>query len=134
MGPWPKELDKEIDQQRAAIHRSTVRPLEEFLAKEDYGPGLRSLGVIPMIFRPDIKLYNERTLYRAKKGEADYRLKIDYDKYVHTDEVGKRSLIIKNLLQAIRMIAVKAKKNKVEFDAERLEKDIRKFLDYKDEV
>ena len=134
MGPWPEELDKEIDRQILAIHHNTEKPLEEFLKDKDYGTGLKSLYLIPMIFRPDIKLYNERMLYRAKKGEADYRLKIDYDKYIHADEAGKRSLIIKNLLLAIRLIAIKAKKNKMEFDSEKMEKDIRDFLDFKDDV
>lgn len=134
MGPWPEELSKEIERQILVIHHSTEKPLEEFLAKKDYGPGLKDLGIIPIIFRPDVRLYNERTLYRVKKGDADYRLKIDYDKFVHADEKGKRALIIKNILQAIRMIGERAKKNKVEFDSEKMERDIREFLDFHEEL
>lgn len=80
-----------------------------------------------MILRPDIKLYEERTLYKAKEGSADYRLKIDYDAFVQADEQEKRRLIIENILQCVRLLGEKTKKQKTDFDAQRLENDIIEF-------
>lgn len=134
MGPWPKGLDEVIDKERLSIRHTTLKPLEEFLKDKDYGPGLVDLGLIHMIFRPDIKLYNERMKYDAKKGDADYRLKINYDDFVHADESGKRSLLIKNLLSAIRMIGEKTKHDKAVFDSEQMEYDIREFLNFCEEI
>ena len=128
MGPWPKGINNQINQQLLLIRHSTEKPLEEFLKNKDYGPGLKHLGLIPMIFRPDVKLYKERRKYSAENGDADYRLKIDYNVFVNSNESEKRSLLIKNLLQAVRDIGERAKENKATFDAREMEKDIREFL------
>ncbi len=133
MGPWPKELDDLISKQRLTIQHNTVKPLEKFLLEKNYGPGLKDLGIIMMILHPDYQLYKERTLYRAKESSADYRLKIDYDAFVSADEAGKRRLMIENILQCVRLLGIKTKKQKTKFDAERLEKDIIEFTGYKNE-
>lgn len=135
MGPWPKELDKEIEQQKLSIRRTTTKPLEEYLKSHDYGEGLKDLGVIPMCFKPGwMTHYKERKLYNSKNGDADFRLNIDYDSFINADEQGKRKLLIINILQAIRLIGIEAKKAGAEFDAKKMEQDIRDFLHFKVEV
>ncbi len=131
MGPWPEKLGTEIEKQLRQIHNKDFTPLKNLLLNKDYGSGLKDLGVIPMIMQPDIKLYKERTLYRAKQASADYRLKIDYDAFINADEVGKKKLMIENILQCVRLLGIKTKKQKTDFDAEKLEQDIIKFTNYK---
>lgn len=126
-GPWPEEKKHEIHSQILSIHNNSLTPLEKFLVNKDYGSSLKTLYIIQMILRPDIKLYEERTLYKAKEGSADYRLKIDYDAFVQADEQEKRRLIIENILQCVRLLGEKTKKQKTDFDAQRLENDIIEF-------
>jgi len=133
-GPWPEGLDQDIEEQQRSIRRRAIKPLEEYLGGRDYGSDLKTLGVIPMIFRPDIKLYNERQLLRPGERRADYRLKIDYDDFVNASEEGKEKLILRNIIQCVRLVGDKMKKKRLEFDARKMEQEIRDFAKFHDPV
>jgi hypothetical protein len=130
-GIFPEDKLVEIEKSLDSIQSSVFTPLEDFLENRNYGSGLTNLYVIQMIIRPDIEFLKERTLYRAKQASADYRLKIDYEAFVKADEAGKKKLMIENILQCVRLLGIKTKKQKTEFDAEKLERDIREFTKYK---
>jgi hypothetical protein len=65
--------------------------------------------------------FAERKLIKRKSREADIRLQIDYDRFLSADKEMRRKLIIKNIIDSIRVVGQKAKKD---FNGERLEKDI----------
>jgi|SRR5882724_9637975 len=134
MGPWPEGLGQDIEQQQRSIRRRAIKPLEEYLADRDYGSDLKTLYVIPMTFRPDIELYNERKLFRPGKKDADYRLKIDYDDFVNASEEGKEKLILQNIIQCVRLVGDKMKKKRLEFDAQKMEREIRDFVQFHEPV
>lgn len=95
------------------------------LEVHDYGSTIKDIGVIPIIMSlsPELEeqgFFRERKLVKRKCGEADYRLKIDYDKFVNSSDEVRTLLIVKNVIASIRDIGRKVK----DFDAERFEKDI----------
>ena len=49
-------------------------------------------------------------------------MKINHDTFLHADEEKKRRLLLKNIIDAIRYLKEKIKKE--HFDADRLERDI----------
>src|SRR5579885_3625782 len=134
MGPWPEGLGQDIEAEQLSIRHRAIKPLEEYLAGRDYGSGLKTLYVIPMTFPPGFKFYNERRLLRPGKKEADYRLKIDYQSFVNANEERKEKLLLKNIIQCVRLVGAKMKKRKLEFDSEKMEREIREFLQFFDTV
>lgn len=69
-----------------------------------YGSEFESIGIISMILSPRFDVYKERTLIRFKERWADIRLKIDYKQYQESDDKVKRILLIKNIIDSIRII------------------------------
>lgn len=94
----------------------------KILEINDYGD-IDDIGIIPVIMSPEFDLpgfFGERKLVKRKSREADYRLRINYCKYIATDDVGKTMLIIKNVIDSIRDIGRKVKG----FNASKFEEDI----------
>lgn len=98
----------------------------KLLEKNDYGSSVVHIGIIPIVVNISHELekagfFKERILYKAKIKEADIRLRIDHDKFFDADYEGKRLLIIKNIIESVRALKGKVKKD---FSGEMLENDI----------
>jgi hypothetical protein len=112
--------------------RKEIEPLIiDLLKSHDYGNSVKDLAVIPIIMtaQPELErdgFFKERVLFKKKVGEADCRLKIDYEDFMTADFTTKRNLIISNIVQSIREIAKKAKED---FAYEQLEQDILRLMD-----
>ena len=120
----------EIDVLVADHWRRVAYPMEkqlnEALGERDYGPALKEIGLIPMIFRPEWRgMYRERRLFRRKEAVADYRTWIEFDDYMKADDPKRERLVARNLLDAIRDLSRKAGKA---FRADDLCDDVLKTL------
>lgn len=96
------------------------------LEVNDYGNAVQNLGIIPIIVKvvPEFEsagFHKERKLYKKKTKDADYRLRIDYESFLNANYEKKKLLIIKNVVDCIRLLGKKVKKD---FAAERLENDV----------
>jgi len=118
--------------------RRVTRPVEkkiqtEILDKNNYGDALNGLGIIPVIYSKDMLKtaedggtpIKERKLYMPSKKDSDYRLFIDHDKFVNTDDKGKEKLILENIIKCVQLLGEKIKQG---FDAKKLETDIRELF------
>lgn len=97
-----------------------LKPLEQ----KDYGTEIVDIGIIPIILPPEFEetgSLKERKLIKWKTYEADYRLRIDYFTFLNSDDKVKRLLLIKNIIDCIRSIGKKAKKD---FYGLKLENDV----------
>jgi len=106
------------------------------LESNEYGTEIDSLGIIPIIVNltPDLEnagFFKERMLFSHKKKEADYRLRIDYNRFINSDNRMKKLLIIKNIIDSIRLLGKKAKKD---FNAKKLEDDILMLFEVRKET
>jgi hypothetical protein len=100
------------------------------MEKNNYGDAVDLISVIPTVFSNEIfesLPYKERKIFSPKKKEAEFRLRIDYNKYVCSNDIEKSGLILDNIIQSIRLLNQKVKKD---FDGEKLEKDIRELFNY----
>jgi hypothetical protein len=100
--------------------RFTIKILND----KNYGTALVDIGIIPIIMSQellDAGFFKERRLLKRKEKSADYRLKIDYEKFMNGDDETRRLLIIQNIIDSIRDLGRKLKKD---FDAQSLENDI----------
>lgn len=117
------EIQADVYEDFAMIQHN-IELLVRTLEVNDYGSEVKEIGIIPILMNQKGEsaeyMRKERRLLN-KNGEADYRLFIDYEKFLVGDYSIKRLLIIKNLLECIRQIGVKVKKG---FDAQKLENDI----------
>lgn len=102
---------------------------ENVLDKHDYGESIKDLAITPNIMSDPVFLGKERKLVKHKDKSADIRLKIDHTSFANGTEEQREKLLLKNIIQSIRVVGEKVKKG---FDAERLEADIRKEFDYYD--
>lgn len=110
------------------------KKLTEKLSMSNYGGALNHISIIPSIFPNKFYLENpdhkERKLIKWKSKTADIRLRIDFDKWVESDDKGKEKLFCDNVIRSIQVIQSKVKEG---FDAKKLESDIRKELNYEEE-
>lgn len=100
----------------------------------DYGGNINEISIIPIIIKnisvlEENNLLKERRLVKKITGEADYRIKIDYEKFNNSEVENKKILILKNIIEAINDIGRKVE----EFDNEKLEKDILDLFEIKKE-
>lgn len=124
------EIDIEVDGAFSEISKEIETKLGS-LKDKNYGSELQSIGIIPIIVNlsPEYEeagFFKERMLFKRKQKDADYRLRINFEKFVSGDHNTKRLLLIKNIIDSIRSLGIKAKKD---FDAITLEKDILNLLD-----
>jgi Immunity protein 44 len=102
------------------------------LKKNDYGEAIATLGIIPTIY-PQWMLDKQKSVGREIKerrllrhGDADYRLFINHDAFVTGTLEERRKLLQQNVLTVVHEVGQRVKEG---FDAERLEKEIKKEFD-----
>lgn len=116
---------------------------EELLNINDYGDAIGEKGCIGIIitlyskkFLNDIVLqtgkeFKERRMYMRKDKDSDIRLRIDYEKYLVSDEATREKLILKNIVESILALDEQVKKHKdVTFKGEQLAKDICELFNF----
>jgi len=124
------ESDSGIDE----MFHPLIMPLEKriqaaILDKNDYGNAIEVLGIIPNLINDPVFLAKERKLVKHKDRSTDIRLKINYEKFKNGTNKDRETLLLKNIIQSIRIVGERVK----DFDGKRLEADIRKEFDYNEE-
>lgn len=122
------EIDDTVGYSFSKIAFKDIGAKLKVLIDRSYGSEVTNIGIIPVIVRPSAiaaGFWKERRLFQRKQNSADYRLRIDFIKFLNSDNKTRRLLIIKNIIDSIRDLGRKAKKD---FDAKSLEKDILDIL------
>lgn len=101
--------------------------------ENNYGTEFRSIAIIPSCM--DDHFWNafgwkERKLIWRKKGEADIRLRMDYDRFIKESAYNKRLLFIDIIVKSIEVVQ---ERSKGDFEGERLIKDILLALNVSEE-
>jgi len=118
------ELDATIGNKYGVLAYAIESELNKALKDKNYGSAIENIGIIPVIITQELLnagFFKERRLFKRKEKSADYRLRINYEKFMSGNDVTRRLLIIKNIIVSIRDLGRKAKKD---FDAQSLENDI----------
>ena len=100
----------------------------ETLREKDYGDELKSIAIISIIVPTsfyDEGGYRERKLYKRKTKEADIRLRIDYNQFIHASEEERLNIYNNHIVQSIRTLQ---KKLGPDFDYSKLEEDVKQAL------
>ena len=90
----------------------------------DYGTEFKSIAIIPTCVNKqywEILGWKERKQIWRKKGEADFRLKLDYDQFMRESPENKRLLFIENIVRSLEIIQ---ERSKSDFKGEKLIEDI----------
>ena len=93
-----------------------------------YGDNLSSIGVISIIMRDkyfEHGGYKERAYYNSKKKEADVRLRLDYNKFIRSNDVERKEMYIEHILTCIQIAGKKAGNA---FDVDQLLFDVKNLL------
>ncbi|MBG9581110.1 dihydrolipoamide succinyltransferase [Bacillus thuringiensis] len=103
----------------------------EGLNSNDYGSEVEEIAIIPIVAKitpeyEDAGFFKERKLFKRKSKEADFRLRIDYETFLSADYATRKILIIRNIIQSIRILGEKAKSD---FNAIKLEQDVLQIFD-----
>jgi hypothetical protein len=107
------------------VHNEIERQIKNALEGTDYGSGVESFGIIPIIIKFDEQMekdgwFKERVLFQRKQKAADLRLRINYDKFVKGNEETRKLLLIDNIVKSIEAFSKRTK----DFKAEKLIQDI----------
>lgn len=91
---------------------------------ERYGHTFESIAIIPTCVSDSVWNalgWKERVLLRYKTREADVRLRINYERFIQSNDFEKREMFVDTIIKSIRMIEEKSKKK---FDGDILIDDI----------
>ncbi|MBJ8005813.1 MULTISPECIES: Imm44 family immunity protein [Bacillus cereus group] len=129
------ELEGDIAEEFINIISEIGNELEG-LNGNDYGSEVEKIAIIPIVVNitpeyEDAGFHKERKLFKRKSKGADFRLRIDYETFLLADDSGRKILIIKNIIQSIRILGKRAKSD---FNAIKLEQDILQVFDMKEEI
>ena len=116
------------------VHNEIERQIKNALEGNDYGSGVETFGIIPIIIKFDEQMekdgwFRERVLFQRKQKSADLRLRINYDKFVKGNDETKKLLLIDNIVKSIEAFSKRAKN----FKAEKLINDILQLFNIKKE-
>ncbi|MGG0300768.1 Imm44 family immunity protein [Bacillus albus] len=124
------ELEGDITEEFINIISEIGSELEG-LNSNDYGSEVEEIAIIPIVAKitpeyEDAGFFKERKLFKRKSKEADFRLRIDYETFLSADYAMRKILIIRNVIQSIRILGERAKSD---FNAVKLEQDILQVFD-----
>lgn len=91
---------------------------------DNYGSEFKSIAIIPSCVDDDFWIalgWKERIKISRKSGEADIRLRMDYDCFINENYEGKRDMFIRIIIQSIKILQMRSK---YDFKGEKLIEDI----------
>ena len=113
------------------LFKKVVPIVQRLVENNDYGAEFESIGIIPTIMSDRfLDGWKERRYISFIRKEADIRLFIDYNKYVHADDEGKILLYLKCIVDSIMVIE---KRKRSDFQGIKLISDILHALKVKKE-
>ena len=118
------QKDDLIPEKFGDLSQQICQKLNNALSNNTYGEAITVLFLAPMILQNEIEFFavkKERKLIKHKDKLADFRLRIDYQQFNHGSAVDREKLLLKNVVDSIRIIQQRLK-NK--FEGKELENDI----------
>lgn len=96
------------------------------LQTRDYGDEIEVMAFIPTLIKIDPEMEDEaaikdRVQYMPKNLEADLRLRVNHEKFMDSDEDGKKRMVLYLMLRSLRVLSKKVPGN---FKFRTLEEDI----------
>ena len=123
------KAEDKIDDKWSVASESVSEKLKVFLENRDYGSEVESIAIIPIVADPPEgyeQFCKERKLFKRKSKTCDFRLRVDYHSFRDGDDAHREKLLVKNVINSIRILDERAKKD---FDGKKLEADILKLFD-----
>ena len=124
-----KEVLNEEQLTQLNVARNYVENLlNHKLEHKSYDIPLDSWDCITVMMGP--RGFEERVMYSFKKKSMDFRLKINYEEFKCTDDLGRQKLIFEMMLRSLDLLKIKFEKvrpkldQKVYEELDRLKKDV----------
>ena len=123
------DFDKSLRESQNSIEKI----IKDLIENRSYGGAVKNFSVIPIVIKFDPKMekegwFEDRVLFKKKSGEADIRLRVDYERFVKGDDEIKKKLLIENVIRSIRELGKKIKDG---FDVVSFEADILRAFGYR---
>ncbi|MCX6740400.1 MAG: Imm44 family immunity protein [Candidatus Parcubacteria bacterium] len=117
--------------EKAREARIAVEPkIIDLVKNRTYSSIIHRIAIIPVIYSQELLIKfpaPERKYISHKNGFADFRLYVDYEKFINTSDDGRVKLLLKNIIDSIRIISARLKKD---IKGEELENDILSLFNY----
>ena len=88
------------------------REISKYVENKQYSNIVNTIGITPIIAPKDIieqGFFKQEKKCDIRYGFASVSLWIDYDEFLQSDLINKQIMIVKNILDSIKVIARKAK-------------------------
>lgn len=88
------------------------RKISKYVENKQYSNIVNTIGITPIIAPKDIieqGFFKQEKKCDIRYGFASVSLWIDYDEFLQSDLINKQIMIVKNILDSIKVIARKAK-------------------------
>lgn len=103
---------------------SLSKQISNSVQKKQYSDVINTIGIVPIIAPQELLdegMWKEKVHVSKPYQFADVQLCINYDEFINANNEVKRELYIKNILNSIRAVGKKLRKN---FEAEEMINDI----------
>ncbi len=109
------------------VARNTIEAvLNQHVEGKDYGEGLKEWAYIAIILKPGFdEYYLEIKRYRKKKREVEFRLKINYKKFLKGNSKTHLKMVAESVLRSFDLMR---QMNIKDCDLERLTNDVKQCL------
>lgn len=88
--------------------------VNNIITNQNYGSVVSEIFICPIIVKITKEYeaagwHMERKLWKRKSRTMDFRLKIDYESFLSSSDSDRDMLILKNLIDSVRILAIRAK-------------------------
>jgi len=112
------------------INRTVDSDLKKFFLSKNYGKDVEVWGFLPIIMPQSVYdngFFNEIKKYKAKKKDVEFRLHIDFDKFVKASNQEALEMVMLKLIESIDIAQREFTKIK-DFDFERFKSELTEFV------
>lgn len=112
--------------------RKTIDSLLDIIRKKNYGSALTDIGIFSIVMKEemyDSGGYPERKYYSRVNGDADIRLRLNYNMFCNAKPEDRVEIYKRHILKAFVIAATKAKAADYSFEKEALINDVEQLLE-----
>lgn len=102
------EVDADVADAYQSARRKIVASVNDRLQRVDFAAGCKELAVIAIICHDCDPEYKEIVKYHRGRGVAEFRLKIDYQSFLDSNEDDRTKLVLDMLLRALDLMPLNA--------------------------
>jgi rubrerythrin len=99
------EIQSDVSNAYDTCRRNVERIFNEYFREKFYGDGLVKIFYLAIIREVEVEGYKEVKRYHKKDCDAEFRLRISHDEFLHANEKEQLKMVTDSVMRAIKLIS-----------------------------